>query len=421
MQTNGSGDRRIIRMGVIGIGGGAAAMVPVFANHPGFRWTAAADLDPQILERFSRDYEVETYTSAEALCEDPGVDAVYIATPNRWHKPHALMALNNKKHVLSEKPMTIRIEDADEMIEAADRNGVFLAVNVKHSFERRVLKLRDLVTSGALGRLRLMNYSMYNDWLYRPRTPEELTPEWGGGVPWRQGPHQIDILRTIGGGLVQSLRGTVGVWDESRRVAGMYSAYLNFADGAVAMALYSGYDHLSSGVLMRGITNRGPIVPPERYARARKEFAGSPEAEAAAAAAERYGGSRGPGGNQQGAGPPQAAVAGGGGGGWMSGGPFILSFDHADVWVQPDGLLVCDDEKQEEIALPNVHGDGRWGRVHSFYESLIKDEPPPADGRWGRATLEVILKIFESSEQRREVALTYQTPTDDAGLAAVTE
>jgi hypothetical protein len=104
----------------------------------------------------------------------------------------------------------------------------------------------------------------------------------------------------------------------------------------------------------------------------------------------------------------------------MSGGPFILSFDHADVWVQPGGLLVCNDEKQEEVALPNEHGDGRWGRVHSFYASLIKDEPPPADGRWGRATLEVILKIFESSEQRREVTLSHQTPTDDAGLAVVT-
>ena len=96
VQTNGIEAKRVIRMGVIGIGGGAGAMVPVFAGHPGFRWTAAADLDPEILDRFARDYEVKTYTSAEALCEDPNVDAVYIATPNRWHKPHALMALNNR-------------------------------------------------------------------------------------------------------------------------------------------------------------------------------------------------------------------------------------------------------------------------------------------------------------------------------------
>ena len=209
---------RVFRMGVIGVGGGAAAMVPIFAKHPGFRWTAAADLDPIILDRFGRDYEVETYTDPLALCESPRVDAVYIATPNRFHREHAIMALENGKHVLCEKPMAISLEDADAMISAADRNRVQLAVNVKHSFEQRVLKLREIVASQRLGTMRMMHYWFYNDWLYRPRTPEELTPEWGGGVPWRQAPHQLDIMRTIGGGRVRSVRGMANVWDESRHV-----------------------------------------------------------------------------------------------------------------------------------------------------------------------------------------------------------
>jgi hypothetical protein len=79
-------------------------------------------------------------------------------------------------------------------------------------------------------------------------------------------------------------------------------------------------------------------------------------------------------------------------------------------------LLVFGDEKQEEIPLPAAYGDGRWGRVHTFYESLIRDEPPPADGRWGMATLEVILSILQSSDERREVFLKHQTPTADEAL-----
>src|SRR5262245_52199430 len=104
---NSNGAKRIIRMGVIGIGGGATAMVPVFAEHPGFRWTAAADIDTKVLEAFARDYEVETYTDAEAMCKSPNVDAVYVATPNRWHRDNTIAALENGKHVLCEKPMTI--------------------------------------------------------------------------------------------------------------------------------------------------------------------------------------------------------------------------------------------------------------------------------------------------------------------------
>ena len=403
---------RVVRMGVIGIGGGAAAMIPVFAKHPGFRWTAGADVDTAILERFARDHDVETFTSAEAMCASPNVDAVYIATPNRFHVENALSAIEHGKHVLCEKPMTITMEESDLIIDAAARRGVQLAVNVKHSFERRVLKLREIVRAGTYGRLRMMNYLYYNDWLYKPRTPEELTPEWGGGVPWRQGPHQIDILRTIGGGMVRSVRGVAGTWDLSRPVPGMHSAFLDFEDGTVATAVYSGHDHLHTANLVRGMTDRGPLAPEGRHARARREFAGDAAAEAEAAASERYGGARD-------VISAQGAASGGGRGtgGWMSGGPFILSFDHADIWVQTDGLLVFGDATQEEIPLPNVHGDGRWGRVHTFHEAIVNDQPPPADGRWGRATLEVILAILASGRERREILLEAQTPTADEALA----
>jgi phthalate 4,5-cis-dihydrodiol dehydrogenase len=408
--TIGADNQRVIRMGVIGIGGGATGMVPVFAQHPGFKWTAAADIDRGILDAFNSDYGVETYTDAEAMCKSPNVDAVYVATPNRWHKDHALFALENGKHVLCEKPMTITMEDAETMVKAADRNSVHLAVNVKHSFELRVLKLREMVRSGQYGQLRMINYWFYNDWLYRPRTPEELTPEWGGGVPWRQGPHQIDIIRTVAGGLVRSVRGMAGAWNPARRVPGTHAAFLDFEEGAVATAVYSGNDHFSTVPLVRGMGERGPIVKDERYAQARKEFKNNPEAETAAAAGERYGGQRLVVRAERAAGDRNT-------GGWMSGGPMIVSFDEADVWVQQDGLLVFGNEKQEEIPLPAAHGDGRWGRVNTFYESLIRDEPPPADGRWGMATLEVILSILQSSEERKEVFLKHQTPTADAGLA----
>jgi phthalate 4,5-cis-dihydrodiol dehydrogenase len=438
-----NGGRRLVRMGVIGIGAGASAMVPVFAKHPGFKWTAAADIDREVLERFGRDFGADTYTSAEAMCQSTNIDAVYIASPNKFHMEHALAALENKKHVLSEKPMTITLEDADVMIEAAQRNGVHLAVNVKHSFELRVLKLRELVVSGALGKLRMINSWYFNDWLYRPRTPEELNPDWGGGVPWRQGPHQFDIIRTIAGGMVRSVRGTAGIWDPERPVAGAHSAFLEFDDGAVATAVYSGNDHFSTAPFIRGMSDRGPWLAPERYARGRKELqaAGGREGEMEAKRASRYGGARriatvaalaaAP---AEGA-PSVAALAAtpavrrlqaqstpaderGPSGGWLSGGPMIVSFDHADVWVLPEGLLVYGDDHQEEIELKSSHGDGRWGRVDTFYEAIVSGSPPPADGLWGKATLEVILALLQSGRERREVLLQHQRPTADRMLAA---
>jgi phthalate 4,5-cis-dihydrodiol dehydrogenase len=193
----------IVRVGLIGLGGAGSGMTARFARDPRYRVVAAADIDTELLERFQRDFpDAAALTSAEGLCAREDVDLVYIGTPNRFHSDHARLAFANRKHVLIEKPMTITLADADEMIGAAESNGVLLGVNVKHSFEPRIQKLSEFARTGEYGQFRMLHHWRYADWLYRPRTPEELRPDWSGGLVWRQGPHQFDIFRTIGGGQV---------------------------------------------------------------------------------------------------------------------------------------------------------------------------------------------------------------------------
>src|SRR5215510_2792238 len=282
---------RVLGVGVIGLGGASLAMIPKFVQNPNFRVAAAADIDAEIMDRFRKDFpDAESYDDAARLCASRSVDLVYIATPNRFHTEHAGMALENKKHVLIEKPMAIDIAGAEQMIAIAKRNGVLLGVNVKHSFEPRVLRLRDMARSGELGKLRTINSWRFNDWLYRPRTTEELMPEFGGGILWRQGAHHFDLIRTIAGGMVRSLRGSAEIWDPNRRVPGCYSAYLDFENGTVATAINSGYDHFDS----REFVQMGFSVDPANHAKARRELSAAPDVdwEERAARAERYGGAR---------------------------------------------------------------------------------------------------------------------------------
>ena len=393
----------VVGVGIIGLGGASGAMIPKFAKSPHFELAAACDIDEEILGRFHQDYpDTEMYTDAAGLVASKSVDLVYIATPNRFHTEHARMALESKKHVLIEKPMTIDIPGAQEMIATAKRNGVLLGVNVKHSFEPRVLRLRQMARDGELGRLHMINHWRFQDWLYRPRTPEELTPEVGGGILWRQGPHQFDIIRTIGGGMVRSLRGTADTWDPARRVPGAHAAFLDFEDGALATAVYSGYDHFDT----RELVALGVSPDAEHHAAARRELreAPSPEWEADAAREERYGGSRGGAGAAPSAFPSM---------GWIMGGPMIVSFDRGDVRLTRDGLTVYGDEEMYEIPLGVKGEDGRDGRINTYYEAIAHDRPLPADGSWGMATLEVLLAVEESGRERKEVFLHHQTPTVD--------
>jgi phthalate 4,5-cis-dihydrodiol dehydrogenase len=400
-----SGTQRELRVGFIGLGGAASGMIPKVAQTPGFRVAGAADRDAEILERFKQDFpDVETHSTAEGLCESKNIDFIYIGTPNRFHREHAVMAADGGKHVLVEKPMCVNLAEADAMVEAADRNGVLIGVNVKHSFEPRIQKLREFTETEEFGPLRMMHHWRYQDWLYRPRTPEELTPEWAGGILWRQGGHQIDLLRTIGLGKVRSVRGSAQVWDPSRRVPGAHNAYFEFESGTSGTCVYSGHDHYGTNELVYGF-EPGGLKDPKKYAQARRELAGhhyDVEWETAAARGERYGGERNR--NVNARRDPEAQRNAG----WILGGPLLVSYDKADVKLTPGGLMVYGDEKQWEIPLVTKE-DGRNFRLRAFYDAIESGRPLQCDVRWGRATVEMILAIDQSGKERREIMLEKQT------------
>jgi phthalate 4,5-cis-dihydrodiol dehydrogenase len=377
-------------------------MIPAFVQHPHIELTAAADIDKGQLEKFQSEFQGETYLSAGALCENPRVDVVYIATPNQFHTEHALLAMEQGKHVLVEKPMTLTLEDADVMIQAAKHHGVQLMVNVKHSFDPHIRKIREIVESGELGRLRMLHYWYFADWLYRPRTAEELNPSLGGGVTWRQGPHQFDILRTIAGGLVRSVRAMTGMWDERRPVVGCHAAYLEFEDGTAATAVYSGYDHFNSRELTFGVGEARQPTESSAYAEGRRTLRrlASAEAETALKRAQRYGGA-----SRAARAPRRSAT-------WVLGGPLIVTFDKGDVRLTPSGLLIYGDEEKREIPISR-ETDGRHGIVDQLYEAVVNGRRPFADGAWGKATVEVLLAVLASARERREVFLAHQVASPD--------
>ena len=85
---------------------------------------------------------------AEALAADPNVDAVWVSTPNPFHAPHALLALNHGKHVVVEKPMAITLAEAEEMCTAADQICVKLLAGHMIVFSTPIRAMRKVIQSG---------------------------------------------------------------------------------------------------------------------------------------------------------------------------------------------------------------------------------------------------------------------------------
>ena len=108
-----------------------------------------------------------------------------------------------------------------------------------------------------------MHTIRYSPWLLRPREPGEIISELGGGVCYRQAPHQVDIARLLGGGLVHSVRAHAGRWSMENSTEGNYSALLQFDGGVTATLIYDGYGcfddrELIEGDVLSGDNNLGP-------------------------------------------------------------------------------------------------------------------------------------------------------------------
>lgn len=251
-----------IRIGIIGMGAAGWAFVPAIRGNPAFELAAVAESDGEMRETVAKEAGVAVHSDLPSMLRLTELDAVYVATPTELHPQHVAEACAAKKHVLTEKPMAIRVEEAQAMVEAAERAGVVLQVGHSHSYDLPIARMRQIVQSGALGRVRMIHTWNFTDWMARPRRAAELDVGQGGGVTYRQGAHQIDIIRLLGGGLVRSVRATTFDWDEHRRSIGAHTILLNFADGAAATAVYNGYGHFSGAELTGGVGEWGEAAAP---------------------------------------------------------------------------------------------------------------------------------------------------------------
>ncbi len=139
----------------------------------------------------------KSYDSYEDLLADPEIDAVYIPLPNSLHKEWALRAAEAGKHILCEKPLGINAAEAQEMVDAARAAGVNLAEAFQWRHHPQAQKTREIVLSGGLGDLRLIDAG-FSFMLTRP-DDVRWKPELGGGSLYDVGCYPVALTRYITG------------------------------------------------------------------------------------------------------------------------------------------------------------------------------------------------------------------------------
>jgi predicted dehydrogenase len=183
-------DKRTVRVGLIGYGyAGKTFHAPLIRSVPGLELTIVGSSKRDIV---SADLPgVAVYPNMEEVATHPEVDLLVIASPNESHYPLAAAALLAGKHVVVDKPFTVKLADARSLVQLAEEQGKLLSVFHNRRWDSEVLATKAIVQSGVLGEI--SHFETHID-RFRPqvrqRWREQAGP--GAGLWFDLGPHLID-------------------------------------------------------------------------------------------------------------------------------------------------------------------------------------------------------------------------------------
>jgi phthalate 4,5-cis-dihydrodiol dehydrogenase len=385
-----------VKLGIAGLGIASRQILTGFDRVEGVELTAVADTRTEQLSAFVREYPgVRCFTDVADMCAWSGVDAVWVATPNHLHHEHTVMAARQDKHVICEKPMAVTMAQAHAMVEAVESSGVTYVQGHSKIYRSAIRRLGGIIAEGRIGSLQQVTTLMFNDWMRRPVTPAEVDERSGGGVVFRQAPHQVDIVRFLGGGRMTSVSASMGAaLAPLYPIEGHYIAHARFESGAAAAMIFSGYGNFDVRELTWGVGEGGRSAPMEELRGKRAPYRGPVSAE------DKY---------REPAYQPDA----------LREARYRQSDNHdffgltictgtrGDVRQSPAGLLIHTEAGAEEVLVPPDRF--RNGELMELQDAVAAGRPAFPDHRWGRATLEVVLAIRESARSGAVVPLRFQT------------
>ena len=252
MAENGA---RRIRLGMVGGGTGAfiGYVHRIAARIDGDYELVAGALSsrPDVARESGKNIglaEDRVYTSYEEMAKTEaarpdGIEAVSIVTPNHMHFGPAKAFLEAGIHVICDKPVTSTLEDARKLAEIKPKNGAKFLLTHNYTGYPLVRQARELVASGALGKLRVVQVEYPQDWLTEPAGEDNKQAAWrtdparsgAGGCIGDIGTHAYNLARFVTGLETEAVSADLTAFVEGRRLDDNVNIMLRFAGGAKGM------------------------------------------------------------------------------------------------------------------------------------------------------------------------------------------
>jgi predicted dehydrogenase len=341
-----------LRFALIGCGRIAYRHAEILHNQiPEAELAAVCDIAEDKARKYADKYKAPFYTDYREMLEKEKIDVVNILTESGNHAKHVLDVLDYGKNVVVEKPMALKLSDADAMIEKADKKGLKLFVVKQNRYNYPVRKLRAAVEEGRFGKLVLgtVRVRWCRDQKYYNEAPWRGTWAMDGGVFTNQASHHIDLLEWMMGEVESvSAKSATRLVDIETEDTGV--AVLKFTNGAL------------------GIIEATTATRP-------KDLEGS------------------------------ISILGEKGSVEIAG----FAVNEMKTWnfaeQHPEDLDVLAEYRQNP---PNVYGFGHLEYLKDVVRSIRQNKPAPVDGREGRKSIVLINALYESIETGKDIKLHFR-------------
>jgi UDP-N-acetyl-2-amino-2-deoxyglucuronate dehydrogenase len=335
------------RLALVGCGRISRNHFDAIARIDGLELCAVCDSVPDRARAAGDEHGVEAFTNYAEMLKSADADVVIVCTPSGLHAAQGVAAARAGKHVITEKPMAITLEQADDLVKACDSEGVRLFVVKQNRLNPSIQLLKRAVDKGRFGRIYLANTTV------RWNRPQEYydsaswrgTWEFDGGAFMNQASHYVDLIQWLVGPVESVIAKTA---TQARRIEAEDSgvAVLKFRSGAL------------------GVIEVNVLTYPRNW-------------EGSIAIIGEKGTAK-------------------------IGGTAVNRIEH---WSFAE---YDDDDKLVDAAQtnpPSVYGFGHEAYYRNVLSVLRGDAEPETDGRAGRKSLELILGIYASAKTGRDVPL----------------
>jgi UDP-N-acetyl-2-amino-2-deoxyglucuronate dehydrogenase len=335
------------KIGLVGCGRISKNHFDAIREEKNLDLVAVCDMDNKKAETAGKEQDVPFFTDLKKMLDDVPMDLVSICTPSGIHPQNGILAAEHGVHVVTEKPMATKLEDADALIKACDSNKVHLFVVKQNRLNATMQLLKNAIDKGRFGKIyqAAVNVFWQRPQEYYDQSKWRGTWEFDGGAFMNQASHYVDALEWLIGE-PDSVMAMTTTMARKIETEDMGAAVVRFRNGVIATI------------------NVSMLTYPKNYE-----------------------------GSITILGEKGTVKIGG------------IAVNKIEQWEFED---YDDDDKvilESNYNPPNIYGFGHLGYYQNVVQVMEGVKEPDTDGRGGRKSLELNLAIYKSSQTGKRIAL----------------